>query len=276
MKLNEEILRIKKIINIITESEEEIIMDLFPNTMETSIDYNSDVEKLQKFLVSKGYNLSGVKKNRNPINGKYNRITKKAHQAFLDNVSPSEFDKEMLDDYKKKEKEGRIDMSSDKRVQFLRQKNIIIGDSQTPYVDMNTDKASRISNTAGPQSLWKGGETVDWLIKSLEKFVKAPNVENVIIVIGTNGMYGKLFNDDIPKLFKLLKVKFPNANFFAVQGSWGWGGLAKVKEENVRKYYKKFEQEGATIIEPPIGNVEPHGNRPVYELIGAKIDSLLE
>lgn len=276
MKLNEEISRIKKIINVITESEDEMIRDMFPKTMETSIDYDSDVEKLQKFLVSKGYNLSGIKKNRNPINGKYNLITKRAHQAFLDSETPTEFQKDLEDDYKRKEKEGRVNTLSDKRVQFLKQKNIIIGDSQTPYVDMNTTKASRISNTDGPESLWKGGVTVNWLMSSLEKFARTPNVENVVIVIGTNGMFGKLFNDDIPGLFKLLKIKFPNAKFFAVQGSWGWGGLAKVKEENVRKYYKKFQDEGATIIEPPIGNIEPHGNRPVYSLIGTEIDRLIE
>ena len=40
-------------------------------------------------------------------------------------------------------------------------RNIIIGDSQTPYVDNATSKASRISTASGVQSMWKGGMGVN-------------------------------------------------------------------------------------------------------------------
>lgn len=155
------------------------------------------------------------------------------------------------------------------------QQNIIIGDSQVPFVDAQTSKASRISNSAGPSSLWEGGKTVKWLISSLDAFPKSPEVNNVIIVIGTNGGFGKFSNDNIPLLFTLLKSRFPNAKYYVVQGSWGWGGLKNITEKDVRNYYERFAQEGARIIEPPIGQIEPHGNKPIYKEIGAAIDALL-
>lgn len=153
-------------------------------------------------------------------------------------------------------------------------KNIIIGDSQTPYVDMNTTKASTISSVGGESSLWLGGMGVPWLINALNNYPKAEkNVENVITVIGTNGNYGSVFNESIPSLFSAIKNKFPNAKVLVVQGSWGWGGLKNTTEKKVRDYYTKFEKEGGKLIEPPIGNIEPHSNQPVYKKIGAAIDA---
>jgi len=154
--------------------------------------------------------------------------------------------------------------------------NILIGDSQTPYVDMNTSKASRISSVGGESSLWLGGMGVPWLIGALNKYPKVEkSVKNVITVIGTNGNFGKVFNDDIGALFSAIKSKFPKANILVVQGSWGWGGLKNTTEQQVRRYYKKFENLGGTLIEPPIGNIEPHQDHPNYAKIGAVLDSIL-
>ena len=80
-------------------------------------------------------------------------------------------------------------------------------------------------------------------------------------------------NDDISGLVEELKNKFPNANLFAVQGSWNWGGLKNISEEKVRKYYKRFSNLGVKVIEPPIGPIEPHGNKPIYKKIAANLDS---
>ena len=153
--------------------------------------------------------------------------------------------------------------------------SIIIGDSQTLYVDMNTSKASRISKNSGESSLWEGGKSVSWLIEALKKYPKSVEVKNVITCIGTNGGFGKFLKDDIPELFNQIKTKFPNAKIYTVQGSWGWGGLKNIKEKDVRQYYKNYSKLGATLIEPPIGNIEPHGNKPVYKQIGNDIDSKL-
>jgi len=70
-----------------------------------------------------------------------------------------------------------------------------------------------------------------------------------------------------------LESKFPNAKLFVVQGSWGWGGLKNMTEKKVRDYYKKFEDNGVEVIEPPIGKIEPHGNKPVYKVIGKNLDN---
>jgi protein tyrosine/serine phosphatase len=155
-------------------------------------------------------------------------------------------------------------------------KNIVIGDSQAPYVAMNLRNGSLISKNEGMSSLWEGGKTVAWLIEAVSRFNISPQVKNVIIVIGTNGGFGRYTNDNIPGLFRNLKEKFPNAKFIVVQGSWGWTkGLSKVTEKEVRNYYKKFENEGAVVIETPIGNIEPHGNKPIYSTIGSEIEQEL-
>jgi len=152
-------------------------------------------------------------------------------------------------------------------------KNIIIGDSQTPFVDNASEKVSRISTTSGMSSLWQGGKTVSWLILALEKYSTDNTVGNVVLCIGTNGGYSS--KDNVEKLITLTKEKFPNSKLYAVQGSWGWGGIKDVTETKVRNYYKKYEELGVVIVEPPIGKIEPHGNKPIYKVIGKELDSLL-
>lgn len=256
MRLQENIQRIKKIMGLITESE---LPDGFESVRDITRNFDEDVERLQEFLISKNYDLGSFGPNKDGVDGIYGRLTKRAHKSYLKGLSPEEFNS----------KEEKSNLSS------TNSKNIIIGDSQTPFVDMNTKKAERISKTPGKSSLWEGGKTVSWLISALEIFEVSPDVKNVIIVIGTNGGFGKFLNDDIPTLFKLLREKFPNAKFYAVKGSWGWGGLRKIKESDVNNYYEKFKSQGARIINTPIGNVEPHSNLPVYAQIGKEIDSYL-
>jgi hypothetical protein len=76
-------------------------------------------------------------------------------------------------------------------------------------------------------------------------------------------------------LFAAIGEKFPNTRILVVQGSWGWGGLARTTEKQVRDYYKQYKELGGILIEPPIGNIEPHGNNPVYQKIGSAIDSMI-
>jgi FMN phosphatase YigB (HAD superfamily) len=154
-------------------------------------------------------------------------------------------------------------------------KNIIIGDSTTPYLDNAIQKASRINKKGGESSLWLGGMSVIWLIGALKKYPVSSNVENVIISMGTNGGFGKYLKYSVSELFELLEKKFPNANFIVVQGAWGFGRLKNIKDDDVKKYYQKYKNEGATIIEPPIGNNEPHGDIPIYKEIARAIDSKL-
>ena len=206
------------------------------------------------------------------------KINEDVISDLIDKIKDSETYKNVEDffvgDEDEESEDKNIDSEKlDKDESSLVPEHIIIGDSQTPYVDMNTSKASRLSTTGGKSSLWLGGMGVPWLINALNDYPKVEkNVKTVVTVIGTNGNFGKVFNDDIPELFSSIKEKFPNAKILVVQGSWGWGGLKNTTEEQVRNYYKKFKNEGGIIIEPPIGNVEPHSNLPIYEKIGKAID----
>lgn len=151
--------------------------------------------------------------------------------------------------------------------------NIVIGDSQAPYVANGSTDFELISSKGSEDSLWLGGKTLSWLLSAVKKHKGSSKVKNIAIVIGTNGNFN--INDDISGLITELESKFPNANLYVVQGSWGWGGLKNTTEQKVRKYYQEFKDLGVTVIEPPIGNIEPHGNKPVYKKIGANLDSLV-
>lgn len=150
--------------------------------------------------------------------------------------------------------------------------NIIIGDSQSPYVDWGSDKFKLISTKPGTASLWEGGKTLSWLLSAVKAYKVDPTVCNVAICIGTNGGFNK--KDNISGLVNELHIKFPKAKLFVIQGSWGWGGVSNKTESTVRAYYSEFEKLGVTIIEPPIGKIEPHGKKPIYQTIGKNLDNL--
>ena len=143
--------------------------------------------------------------------------------------------------------------------------NIIIGDSQVPYIDTQTSKAHRV-----PQ-LWKGGIGASELTKMVNNYPITPSVKNVVISIGTNDR----FQGNVVQLFLALKRKFPNAKFYAVQGSWGWGGVKAITRTTVYRYYLQFQTQGAVIIETPIGFGDPHGPKASYNLIGKSLDKIL-
>ena len=144
--------------------------------------------------------------------------------------------------------------------------NIIIGDSQTPYVDRNSKKVERVVG------LWKGGINVPVLTKMVQRHKVSTNVQNVFLCIGTNDLY---VDKGIDKLFKSIRITFPNAKIYVIQGSWGWGGVTHTKYDKIKKYYKRYQELGGTIIEPPIGKGDPHCDCPVYKKIGEAIDNIL-
>jgi hypothetical protein len=153
-------------------------------------------------------------------------------------------------------------------------KNYIIGDSQTPFIDRNSKKASRVKESSGKSSLWEGGQNLKWLKSAVDSYKNSPEVNSIIINIGTNGGFNP--NDDIKGLVESIRRKFPNAILLAVKGSWGWGGNKNITEQKVKDYYSKFEDLGVEIIEPAIGKVsDPHGNLPIYARIGEAIDKRL-
>ena len=153
------------------------------------------------------------------------------------------------------------------------QKNIIIGDSQSPFVDWGSQSFDLISKTGGESSLWLGGKTLSWLLSAVKSYPGDSAVTNLAICVGTNGAFNK--NDKISELITECKLKFPNSKLFVIQGSWGWGGVSNKTETQVRDYYKIFSQLGVVVVEPPIGKIEPHGRKPNYKVIGTNLDSLV-
>lgn len=88
MNLQEQLHRIKSIMGVILEDEENEFKNL---THEISYTFDSEVEKLQKFLTSKGYYIGKFGSSKDGIDGKYGPFTKAAHEAYKKNVLPSEF-----------------------------------------------------------------------------------------------------------------------------------------------------------------------------------------
>lgn len=193
-------------------------------------------------------------------------VTKEVLQKIVEELVNKNFENTDLLNIKKDKTETIPDDENIKS-------NIVIGDSQTPYVANGSSKFSLISDKGSKRSLWLGGMGLSWLLDAVENHPGSKKVKNIAICIGTNGAFSS--RDNIPGLVSELRNKFPRANLFAIQGSWGWGGLKNIKEEKVKKYYQKFKDQGVEVIDPPIGKIEPHGNKPIYKTIGSELDSKL-
>ena len=191
-------------------------------------------------------------------------VTKEVLQKIVEELVNKNFENTDLLNIKKDKTETILD---DKNIKS----NIVIGDSQTPYVANGSSKFSLISDKGSKRSLWLGGMGLNWLLDAVENHPGSKKVKNIAICIGTNGAFSS--KDNIPGLVSELRNKFPRANLFAIQVSWGWGGLKNIKEEKVKKYYQKFKDQGVEVIDPPIGKIEPHGNKPIYKTIGSELDS---
>jgi len=151
--------------------------------------------------------------------------------------------------------------------------NIVIGDSQTPYVDWGSKKFKLISSVESESALWTAGKNLAWLNGAVSNNRGSTEVKNIAICIGTNGNFSES-EATIEVLIDNIKKKFPTAKLFAIKGSWGWSQYNKnVTENDVNKYYAKFAKFGVTVIPTPIGPIEPHGNKKVYLRIGSQLDA---
>ena len=152
--------------------------------------------------------------------------------------------------------------------------NILIGDSQTPFIAKWSHNATLLNKVGSESSLWKGGMGLNWLKMAITNYKLDTLIQSVTFCIGTNGRFSS--KDDIIGLVNITKERFPNAYLYVVQGSWGWGGNVNVTKSVVDAYYKGFNQLGVIVIEPPIGKCEPHNvNLPQYKEIAKNLDSLI-
>lgn len=159
-------------------------------------------------------------------------------------------------------------------------KSIVIGDSLSPNV-AKCSKADLINDTAGPSSLWKGGIAIGTLLDYVKSYGKTDSsIKNVVISIGTNGIFGRS-TDTVNKLMDELKKKFPNAKVLVVKGTYGpkatWSpALTKVSQVTVDNYYSDFSNKGAFIVPTAIGNQkDAHAYTDIYTTIGKEIDANL-
>ena len=150
-------------------------------------------------------------------------------------------------------------------------KSIVIGDSLVPYV------AKGAGIEQGPKELWKGGIAVGTLLSYANSYKTADrSVKNVVISIGTNGIFSRSTNT-ITQLVARLHVLFPNAKLLVVRGTYGskisWSKpLMNVSQKTVDAYYSDFSANGAKVLPTAVGNVpDAHGHLPVYQTIGREI-----
>lgn len=152
--------------------------------------------------------------------------------------------------------------------------NILIGDSQTPFIAKWSTNTTLLNKVGSESSLWKGGMGLNWLKSAVTNYKLDTLIQSVTFCIGTNGRFSS--KDDIIGLVNITKERFPNAYLYVVQGSWGWGGNVNVTKSVVDSYYNRFNQLGVVVIEPPIGKCEPHNaNLPQYKQIANNLDSLI-
>lgn len=153
---------------------------------------------------------------------------------------------------------------------ILSPKSIVIGDSQSIFISNNNSIAKIIGTEETEKNLWKSGIDLNWLKKAVEKYPVSENVKNVVVSIGANGGYNP--KENIAGLLTSLKKTFPNAKFYIVKGSWGWGNIKSVTESRVNTYYDTFKKLGVTVIPTPIGKTSnPHTDLPIYKVIGKDI-----
>lgn len=137
------------------------------------------------------------------------------------------------------------------------QENILIGDSQSFYLEKYCTKIKHI------RELSKPGIGVYELNKKIKSYVRNYYVKTITISIGVNDNYK---DKGINELIKNVKRTFPNSRIFIIQGSWGWGKV-NANKEKISKYYKIFENLGCIIISKPIGYGDPHRDKKIYKEI---------
>mgnify|MGYP000627692561 FL=1 len=166
-----------------------------------------------------------------------------------------------------------ISTTTPKYILFFKN-NILIGDSQTPFISKWSHNATLLNKVGSESSLWKGGIGLNWLKLAVTNYKLDTLIQSVTFCIGTNGRFSS--KDDILGLVDITKKRFPNAYLYVVQGSWGWGGNVNVTKSVVDSYYTRFNELGVEVIEPPIGKCEPHNvNLPQYKEIARNLDSLI-
>ena len=111
--------------------------------------------------------------------------------------------------------------------------NIIIGDSLCPLLAAKITNASLLSRDSGEKSLWKGGMGVSWLKDAVSKYRISPNIQNVVVNIGTNG--GFKLKDDIKGLTLIPISLYSKGRYIKVSIAVARGKKVFDKRETIKK-----------------------------------------
>jgi hypothetical protein len=143
----------------------------------------------------------------------------------------------------------------------------IIGDSQSFQLE-------KVSNAIIYPGLAKSGIGIKELISMVNNVKQNQNARAIFITIGVNDSY---YDFGIKDLLVLLEDKFPNAIFFVIRGSYGWGnvGLTKALIDRYFYYYKTWNSFGIYSLEQDIGSGDPHSTKIEYYKIGKKINYII-
>lgn len=153
-------------------------------------------------------------------------------------------------------------------------KNIIIGDSQSFWINKAIPKIKLLGADGELGSLWKSGSGIYWLMDQLSNQEPDETVLNVFICVGTNGGFN--LNDPVDKLIKLTKEKFPSATIHFIKGSYGWGGNVNLSEVDLVRYGQKFRSVGVNVLKNSIGKTtNPHQKLSSYNQIAMEIQSII-
>ena len=144
------------------------------------------------------------------------------------------------------------------------QEHILIGDSQTYYLAKHSTKIKRVPK------LSQSGIGVVQLVCKISLYPVSPNVNSVSVCIGVNDGYK---DRGVKQLLVRIKNTFPNAKIYIIQGSWGWGIVRRMNQNNLDRYYKQFT---GTIIHPAIGNGDPHTDKKVYKTIMKNLEKQIQ
>lgn len=92
---------------------EEKLPSGFDKLKKLSYVYDKDVEDLQKFLISKKYDLGHYGPNKDGVDGKYGVVTRKKHEEYLNNISPTKSEPDKINVSLAKSEPNKLNVSSD-------------------------------------------------------------------------------------------------------------------------------------------------------------------
>jgi len=143
------------------------------------------------------------------------------------------------------------------------QEHILVGDSQTYYLQKYTSKIKQV------KKLCKPGIGVVELNNKIKSYSIKNDVKTISVCIGVNDYYK---DKGVDNLMSTIKRTFPKAKIFVIKGSWNWGKVRIKDTTIITKYYKIYQNLGAEIIKTPIGKGDPHRYKEVYQKIINEIE----